>query len=65
MEQALRNAGLDENRRAQALALLRGDTSLESQNVYIEREIRERANLVLSKYQGSLVSQVEQNQIPF
>ncbi|MBE2211781.1 MAG: site-specific integrase [Xanthomonadaceae bacterium] len=65
MEQALRNAGLDESRRAQALALLRGDTSLDSQNVYIEREIRERANLVLSKYQGSLVSQVEQNQIPF
>lgn len=65
MEQALRNAGMDENRRAQALALLRGDSSLESQNVYLQREIRERANGVLSKYQSSLLNRVEQDQIPF
>ena len=65
MEKALRSAGMDENRRAQALALLRGDSSLASQNVYLEREILERANSALVKYQGFLVTQVEQNQIPF
>lgn len=42
MERTLRNAGLDEERRKQALAILRGDSSLESQSVYIAQKIEEQ-----------------------
>ncbi|MDE1464761.1 site-specific integrase [Spartinivicinus poritis] len=55
MERALRVAGLDEGRRSQALALLRGDSSLESQSVYIAQEIEEIANKALVSYQKGLV----------
>lgn len=55
MEKFLRQAGLDEDRRKQALADLRGDSSLESQNVYIAQEIEEQANNALRKYQKELI----------
>jgi integrase len=56
MERTLRNAGLDEERRKQALAILRGDSSLESQSVYIAQEIDEQANRALKKFQRDLLS---------
>lgn len=54
MERALREAGLEEDRRKQALAMLRGDSSLESQTVYIAQEIEDRARQALSDYQKKL-----------
>ena len=56
MERTLRNAGLDEERRKQALAILRGDSSLESQSVYIAQEIEEQANRALKNFQRDLLS---------
>ncbi|HET9241397.1 MAG TPA: site-specific integrase [Oligoflexus sp.] len=56
IERALREAGVDEERRRQALALLRGDSSLESQTVYIAQEVEEQANLALKKFQQKLLS---------
>jgi len=56
MERTLRNAGLDEERRKQALAILRGDSSLESQSVYIAQEIEEQANRALKNFQRNLLS---------
>jgi integrase len=56
MERTLRNAGLDEGRRKQALAILRGDSSLESQSVYIAQEIEEQANRALKNFQRDLLS---------
>lgn len=56
MERTLRNAGLDEDRRRQALAILRGDSSLESQSVYIAQEIEEQANRALKSYQRDLLN---------
>ena len=55
MEKHLRQAGLDEDRRKQALADLRGDSSLDSQNLYIAQEIEEQANAALRKYQKELI----------
>jgi integrase len=57
IERALRESGMDEDRRRQALALLRGDSSLDSQSVYIAQEIEEQANLALRKFQNKLFSQ--------
>jgi integrase len=56
MERTLRNAGLDEERRKQALAILRGDSSLESQSVYIAQEIEEQANRALKNFQHDLLN---------
>lgn len=56
MERTLRTAGLDEERRKQALAILRGDSSLESQSVYIAQEIEEQANRALKNFQRDLFS---------
>ena len=56
MERTLRNAGLDEDRRRQALAILRGDSSLESQSVYIAQEIEEQASQALKSYQRDLLN---------
>lgn len=55
MERELREAGLDEGRRAQALAELRGDSSLESQSVYIAQEIQEQANLAMRNYHRKIL----------
>lgn len=54
VEQVLRAAGLEEERRKQALAILRDDSSLESQAVYIAQEVEEQARLALSDYQKKL-----------
>lgn len=56
MEQVLRAAGMEEDRRKQALAMLRGDSSLESQSVYIAQEVEEQARRALSDYQKKLIA---------
>ncbi|OGT37085.1 MAG: integrase [Gammaproteobacteria bacterium RIFCSPHIGHO2_12_FULL_38_14] len=56
MEKTLRNAGLNEDRRKQALAILRGDSSLESQSVYIAQEIEEQASKALKHFQKMLLT---------
>ncbi|EEY9339952.1 integrase, partial [Escherichia coli] len=56
MEQVLRAAGMEEDRRKQALAMLRGDSSLESQSVYIAQEVEEQARRALSDYQKKLIT---------
>jgi len=55
IERTLAVAGLDEHGRARALAFLRGDDSLKSQNVYLQRQTAEQANGALVKYQQSLL----------
>lgn len=55
MEQVLRAAGVEEDRRKQALAMLRGDSSLESQTVYIAQEVEEQARRALSDYQKKMI----------
>ena len=55
MEKTLRAAGIDEDRRRQALAMLRGDTSLRTQSIYIAQEIEEQARKALSSYQKRLI----------
>lgn len=55
MERELREAGLDEGRRAEALAELRGDSSLESQSVYIAQEIEEQSNLAMRNYHRKIL----------
>lgn len=56
MERELRTSGMSENKRKQALAFLRGDSSLESQNVYIAQEVDENASRAMSNYQRNLIS---------
>jgi integrase len=55
MEVILRQNGMDEERRRQALALLRGDSNLDSQNVYIAQEIEEQARVALKNYHRKLL----------
>jgi integrase len=55
MERELRSMGMDEDRRRQALAFLRGDHNLSSQDVYIKQEIREQADIALRSYQKNLL----------
>ena len=55
MERTLRNSGMEEDKRKQALAYLRGDSSLASQDVYIAQEIEEQAKVALKKYQRNLI----------
>jgi integrase len=55
MEKTLRNSGMEEEKRTQALAYLRGDSSLASQDVYIAQEVEEQARIALRKYQRDLV----------
>ncbi len=55
MERVLRISGMEEDKRKQALAYLRGDSSLSSQEVYIAQEIEEQANIALKKYQQNLI----------
>ena len=56
MEQVLRSSGLGEDRRKQALAMLRGDSSLDSQTVYIAQEVEQLARRALSDYQKKLIA---------
>lgn len=58
LERSLVAAGYDENHRRQALAALRGDSSLESQDVYIRQEIVRQSKAALKKYHDSLTSDV-------
>jgi hypothetical protein len=51
----LRDIGLDEQRRMEALADLRGDTSLSSQETYIAQEIHEQANIAMRNYHRKLL----------
>ncbi len=55
MERVLRNSGMEEDKRKQALAYLRGDSSLSSQDVYIAQEVEEQATIALRKYQRDLI----------
>jgi integrase len=55
MEKVLRQSGMEEDRRKQALAYLRGDSSLSSQENYIAQEIEAQANIALRKYQSNLI----------
>ncbi len=55
IERTLREAGIEEERRRHVLATLRGDSSLESQSVYVAQEIDDQANLALSRYQRLLI----------
>lgn len=55
MEKVLRDIGLDEQRRMEALADLRGDTSLSSQETYIAQEIHEQANIAMRNYHRKLL----------
>lgn len=56
LERILRDSGMDEQRRREALALLRGDSSLESQDIYIAQEVEERAIKSLKWYQAEIIS---------
>lgn len=56
LERALRASGVDEDRRREALATLRGDSSLESQNTYIAQEVEEQAAASLKRYQSEILS---------
>ncbi|HCK93899.1 MAG TPA: integrase, partial [Gammaproteobacteria bacterium] len=56
LERTLRQAGMDEQRRREALAFLRGDSSLNSQDAYIAQEIEEEAVKSLKKYQQKLLA---------
>ena len=56
MERVLRESGMDEQRRREALALLRGDSSLDSQDAYIAQEVEEQAIKSLKRYQASIIS---------
>ncbi|HBP29732.1 MAG TPA: integrase [Advenella kashmirensis] len=56
MERVLRHSGMDEQRRREALAFLRGDSSLDSQNTYIAQEVEEQAVRSLKQYQAKIIS---------
>lgn len=58
IEKQLRDSGVDEERRRKALAYLRGDSSLNSQNVYIDKEIEEQAHRALKRYQQGIIQEV-------
>lgn len=55
MEKVLREVGLDEQRRMEALADLRGDSNLSSQEIYIAQEIQEQANAAMRNYHRKLL----------
>lgn len=63
IEAALCRVGMEEQNRAKALALLRGDSSLESQNTYIEAEVHRQASNVLTTYQEKIMLILED--VPF
>ena len=54
IERDLRESGVEEERRRKILAYLRGDSSLSSQDVYIEQEIEEQAKNTLRSYHDGL-----------
>ncbi|MNE48141.1 Tyrosine recombinase XerC [compost metagenome] len=54
MERLLREAGIEEDNRKKALAYLRGDSSLSSQDVYTFKETELEANKYLGQYQREI-----------
>lgn len=48
---------MDEQRRREALAVLRGDSSLNSQDTYIAQEIEEQAIKSLRYYQAEIMTE--------
>jgi hypothetical protein len=54
MEKNMRLAGIDEIRRREILAYLRGDASEDSQRIYIKQAIREEAGLIMAHHQNSI-----------
>lgn len=57
MEITMRESGLSEQQRREALAHLRGDSSLSSQDVYIAQAVEESARAALRKYQSTLAKE--------
>ena len=57
MEITMRESGLSEQKRREALAHLRGDSSLSSQDVYIAQAVEESARAALRKYQSTLAKE--------
>ncbi|EON6314481.1 tyrosine-type recombinase/integrase [Vibrio cholerae] len=57
LERVLRASGMDEQRRREALAFLRGDSSLDSQDIYIAQEVEEQAVKSLRRYQADMMSE--------
>ncbi|OSI09798.1 tyrosine-type recombinase/integrase [Neisseria zoodegmatis] len=57
LERVLRASGMEEQRRREALALLRGDSSLESQDTYIAQEVEDQAINSLKRYQAEIMSE--------
>jgi integrase len=57
MERNLRESGVDEARRIKVLATLRGDSSLESQSVYIDQEIEQLARKALDSYHRKIFTE--------
>jgi hypothetical protein len=55
MEKVFRDIGLDDQRRMEAIADLRGDTCLSSQETYIAQEIHEQANIAMRNYHRKLL----------
>lgn len=55
MEKQLGEIGMDEERRKEALAYLRGDSNSNSQNVYIAQEIQEQAIRSLKNYHRKIL----------
>jgi integrase len=60
MEKKLREIGMDEEKRREALAYLRGDSSLDSQNIYIAQEVKEQSDIALRAYQEQLCKEEPQ-----
>lgn len=56
IERVLRQSGMEEQRRREALAILRGDSNLGSQDTYIAQEVEELAVKMLKRYQTELLS---------
>lgn len=59
MEKRMRVGGISENRRAEILAYLRGDTSEESQKIYTKEAVKEEASIALMAHQASIFQSVD------
>ncbi|MCH2058863.1 MAG: site-specific integrase [Thalassotalea sp.] len=54
MERALKYSGVEEDNRRKALAYLRGDSSLSSQDIYLDQEVERQAHQALKTYHSNL-----------
>lgn len=63
LDRGLQEIGMGEDERKKAVASMRGDSSLESQNVYLEDEVRKQASKVLIRHQEKMMSFIED--VPF